>query len=63
MGRKIVEMKVVFKEQFGEPNPCAACNDEWNGVNYTQIQMYENFALFVDLCDECLKKLEDNIKK
>ena len=56
-------MKIKKKiRDSSEPMDCESCIEEMNGLNYIHLQLFKGFIVDINLCDNCLNKLEINIK-
>lgn len=56
-----MKIKKKFKDT-SEPNPCVACCEEFNGINFIILEISKDFCVNLNLCDNCLNKLEGSLK-
>jgi hypothetical protein len=55
------EIKILrVRRDDEELEECNSCNAY--GVNYCKITLFENFCIYVNLCDNCLKKFKSSLK-
>lgn len=49
-------MKIVH-EVIDEPESCSSCDDQFNGINYVELELDDDLKINFYQCDDCYKKL------
>lgn len=58
-----MELKSVTLCDENGPDICSRCDDELNGVYFTELELFKGFIIMANFCHHCVDELKKRCKQ